>query len=82
MASFAGISYLLRDKETNILKEENFFLASSLASIISSLATYPLEVVRTRLILDVNQKKYEGAVDCLFSTVSEEGMGALFRVNT
>jgi len=76
--AFAGINSVLRDKTTGTITLEQAMLASSASSLIASALTYPLETIKTRLILDVDHRKYNGFLDCFNTTLQEEGWGALF----
>jgi len=75
---YLGIRKLLADK-TGDISSENHQIANALSIIISSIATYPLEAIRTRLILDWENKKYSGVLDCLQNSLSLEGWTGLFQ---
>jgi len=64
--------------QTGTLSENNHQIANAASLIISSLISYPLEVVRTRLVLDFDHKKYNGIMDCINETISTEGWSGLF----
>lgn len=85
-ASTATLNYLLNlgfkklfgDKDGVVtVDQDQIIYAASI--IVSSILTYPLETVRTRLILDWEGRKYTGASDCWANTVANEGWIALFR---
>jgi len=64
--------------EAGLLSENNHQIANAASIILSSILTYPLEVIRTRLVLDFDHKKYPGAVDCFMQTLDTEGWSGLF----
>lgn len=56
----------------------SFFAASS-SACIAVLATYPLDVVRTRLSTQLSAKHYNGILDALCKIGREEGCAGLYR---
>jgi len=78
VAAYSAFRAILAD-DGNQISDSNFLIANSLSSVISSIVTYPLETIRTRMILDIDQKKYTSFVECLNTTVHEEGYSALFK---
>jgi len=74
---YYAVKKILAD-ETGVLSEKNHQITNAVSIILSSLLTYPMEVIRTRLVLDFDHKKYPGAVDCFMDTLNKEGWGALF----
>jgi len=78
IATYTALRALLAN-EANQLTDTNFMIANSLSSIVASVVTYPFETIRTRMILDIDQKKYTSFMECLNTTVHEEGWSALFK---
>lgn len=75
---YLGVRKLLADKE-GVLTLDNHTIANAASIILSSILTFPLETIRTRLILDFDHRKYKGAIDCLTDSIAREGLGALFQ---
>lgn len=50
------------------------FLPGSLAGATSVVFTYPFEVMRTRLALQVNKREYTGIVNALTQMIRQEGL--------
>lgn len=58
------------------------FLAGAVAGISEVLIMYPLDVVKTRMQLQVGtgvQAEYKGVVDCFSKIIRKEGFGKLYR---
>jgi len=64
--------------ELGHLSESHHQIANAASIIVSSILTYPLEVIKTRLILDFDHKKYPGAMDAFLDTINTEGWSGLF----
>jgi len=75
---YLGVKKILADKD-GTLTLDNIQIANAASIIISSIITYPLETIRTRLILDWDKKRYTGAIDCLTNAINNEGWSALFQ---
>lgn len=58
----------------------DFLKLSSLAGAITGAITTPLDVIKTRLMIQGPEKQYEGIFHCVHSILSEEGTSALFKV--
>eukprot|EP01114_Cavostelium_apophysatum_P009667 TRINITY_DN228_c0_g2_i1.p1 TRINITY_DN228_c0_g2~~TRINITY_DN228_c0_g2_i1.p1 ORF type:complete len:339 (-),score=66.20 TRINITY_DN228_c0_g2_i1:98-1114(-) len=76
-AIYLGVRRLLEDRQ-GVISLDNHQIANAVSIILSSILTYPLEVIRTRLILDFDKRKYTGAIDCLTNTAHYEGWTSLF----
>jgi len=65
--------------EAGLLSENNHQIANAASIILSSIISYPLELIKTRLILDFDHKKYQGgAIDAFMDTLDKEGWSGLF----
>jgi hypothetical protein len=56
--------------------------AGTMAGLAQTCITYPLELVRTRLSMGVDQAsgiKYKGIIDCFRATIRHEGVPALYK---
>jgi len=74
---YYAVKKVLAD-QSGVLSENNHQIANTASIILSSLLSYPLEVIRTRLVLDFDHKKYTGIIDCLTETINTEGWSGLF----
>jgi solute carrier family 25 protein 16 len=54
------------------------FLPGSLAGATSVLFTYPFEVLRTRLALQVNKKEYSGILNAFSQIARQEGLQGIY----
>lgn len=52
----------------------------AVAGAVTGLVTTPLDVIKTRLMIQGANKTYKGVVDCATQIARQEGTGALFRV--
>jgi len=75
---YLGVRKLLADKDGTI-SSNGHQIANAISIVLSSIITYPLETIRTRLILDWEHKKFSGALDCLQSSVDLDGWMSLFK---
>lgn len=58
------------------------FMAGAVAGISEILVMYPLDVVKTRMQLQVGsgaQAEYTGVIDCFSKMIKNEGFGSLYR---
>lgn len=57
--------------------------SSSIAGVIATVVTSPIDVVKTRLMnMKVDQNgvaRYKGVFDCFLQTAKNEGLGAFFK---
>lgn len=58
---------------------ESNFLAGAMAGIITATSVYPLEVIRTRLSVQKNNKKYNGIIDCSKKMYGSQGIKGFYR---
>jgi len=72
--AFMGVRYLLGESTPL-----NDTIAITVSSMLASVIAYPLDTIRTRLVLDIEHKNYSGIIDCVNVTVTEEGIIALFK---
>ncbi|MQL97569.1 hypothetical protein Taro_030260 [Colocasia esculenta] len=49
------------------------------AGVITGAVTTPLDVIKTRLMIQGSAKQYRGVVDCVQTVVREEGPSALLK---
>ncbi|XP_050211624.1 S-adenosylmethionine carrier 1, chloroplastic/mitochondrial-like [Mercurialis annua] len=61
------------------LKDPEFALVGASAGAITAALTTPLDVVKTRLMLQGSSKQYNGVFDCFRTIVKEEGAHALLK---
>jgi len=76
---YIGLKKLLASKEGTPPTPSTVALCTSLSGLIALFLTYPLETIKTRLILDKNKSQYTSALDCLQAVIMEEGWGRLWR---
>lgn len=55
------------------------FTAGSLAGIIATVVTQPVDVVKTRLMYMSGSNMYSGVLDCFIKTFKQEGPVGLYR---
>ncbi|GAQ79393.1 mitochondrial substrate carrier family protein [Klebsormidium nitens] len=53
--------------------------AGALAGAVTGAVTTPLDVIKTRLMVQGTNIKYTGIMDCISKMVAEEGAGSLFK---
>ena len=58
---------------------ESNFLAGAIAGVITATSVYPLEVIRTRLSVQKNNKKYNGIIDCSKKIYRIQGIKGFYR---
>jgi len=63
----------------NINKYVLNFIAGGFSGMTSTLATYPLDLVRSRLSAQTLETKYRGMFHCLWVTAKEEGIFGLYK---
>ena len=63
---------------THHMEAHERFLAGALAGVAAQSFVYPLEIAKTRLAVSP-EGAYKGLIDCLTSTVRQEGFRALYR---
>jgi len=80
-ASFNQLKLFLSDDHGK-LSVINSMVAGSLAGIVSTIVTYPTDMVKTRLTADHADKahaKYKGLVDAFTTIAREEGLLAFYK---
>ncbi|KAK9703483.1 hypothetical protein K7432_010695 [Basidiobolus ranarum] len=55
------------------------FLASFMAGFMCALTTSPIDLIKSRLMLQKDKNKYTGTWDCMFKTIKYEGFLGLYR---
>ncbi|XP_060927247.1 calcium-binding mitochondrial carrier protein SCaMC-2-A [Limanda limanda] len=75
--AYEQIKHLIgSDKQTLSIVER--FVAGSLAGVMAQSAIYPMEVLKTRLVLR-NTGQYSGISDCAKQIFRREGLGAFYK---
>lgn len=81
-ASYAKLKVWLCDPSTGSLSPFNSLLAGSLAGVFATVATYPLDMVKTRLTADHSDKsrsKYQNISHAFRTIYIEEGKLAFYK---
>jgi len=84
-ASFNKLKIMLSDPATGRLSALNAMAAGSLGGIIATVATYPTDMVKTRLTVNAHggghgaAPKYKGMFHCFKTIAAEEGMLAFYK---
>ncbi|ORX76069.1 mitochondrial carrier [Basidiobolus meristosporus CBS 931.73] len=55
------------------------FLSSIMAGFMCAVTTSPIDLVKSRIMLQNDKKKYRGVIDCMLKTVKYEGFFGLYR---
>ncbi len=56
------------------------FLLGWCVTISSGLASYPIDTVRRRMMMNVGEEvKYKGSIDCAIQIIKNEGVKSLFK---
>ena len=55
------------------------FFAGAVAGVSEIIATYPLDVVKTRLQIQVGNSEYKSIGDCFRKIIKQEGFATLYR---
>ncbi len=85
-----SINFFTYGYTKDVLKKTDYFggqetsfmhlLAGLNAGIVTSTATNPIWLIKTRLQLDkATKKQYKNSFDCLYKTLKTEGIGALYK---
>lgn len=75
---FLTYEALTRTESTGPTSTVTMLVAGGLAGTASWVITYPIDVIKSRLQADVNQR-YLGSMDCLKKSVRDEGLSCLIR---
>ncbi|ETE60054.1 Solute carrier family 25 member 43, partial [Ophiophagus hannah] len=79
LASYRRCVMLLMD-DLGHISQWNAIVAGSLAGMMAAIATYPTEVVKTRLIVQNRlEPPYKGILHALYMIYHQEGASALYR---
>lgn len=54
-------------------------VAGGIAGAVDILVTHPTDLIKTRIQLDKNNRKYFGTLDCIKKTIAEHGVLGLYR---
>ena len=60
-------------------KNLNYFLSGSIGGIVSSIVSYPIETIRTKLSVQSNKNMYNGISDCALKTYKKNGIKGFFN---
>lgn len=75
---FTTYEALTRSDSPTPISTFQMLMAGGLAGTASWIATYPIDVIKSRLQAETSGK-YSGAIDCLRQSISAEGYSCLFR---
>ena len=79
-AAFGEMKKMLLDPETGRLSNWNSLVAGAIAGVIATVAVYPLDMVKTRLTVQVDgELKYKGIIDAFRVIFKEEGFFAFYK---
>jgi solute carrier family 25 phosphate transporter 23/24/25/41 len=77
--AFENFKRLLLIGNATTLTTERKLLAGSAAGCTGVLLTYPLDLIRTRLSLQVHERHYDGMFDAFRKILAADGVRGLFR---
>jgi len=81
-ATFTKLKVILADPNTGRISPLNSLFAGSAGGIAATIATYPTDMVKTRLTVahsDPSKSKYKGMVDAFRVIYKEEGPAAFYK---
>jgi solute carrier family 25 protein 43 len=81
-ATFTKLKIWMSDPNTGKLSAFNALVAGSVGGICATVATYPTDMVKTRLTVahaDPSKSKYKGMVDAFRVIAAEEGVMAFYK---
>lgn len=83
-SAFNKMKELLSDPKTGRMNPFQALVAGSMGGIIATVATYPTDMVKTRLTVnhgggDKSQAKYKSIVHCFSTIYKEEGLLAFYK---
>ncbi|EGC35593.1 hypothetical protein DICPUDRAFT_152069 [Dictyostelium purpureum] len=70
--------FLLKEGEAHLSAYQNLFVGGA-AGVTSLLCTYPLDLIRSRLTVQVFASKYSGISDTCKVIIKEEGVAGLYK---
>jgi solute carrier family 25 phosphate transporter 23/24/25/41 len=84
LGPYSGLKFLLYDKlklqvYQNELNASKRLFLGSLAGIIATVVTYPLDIVKTRMTVQKRGEVYKGTSDALLKMLRKEGTHSLFK---
>ena len=77
--TFSTFSYINNKISNNLEKKLSYFISGGISGIISYLAIYPLETIRSKLSVQTFDIKYNGVVDCFTKSLNKNGLSSLYR---
>lgn len=57
----------------------NNFISGSLAGVSAVVLTYPLDLVRVKLAVDIAENQFRGVAHCIQSVHQEQGIRGLYK---
>ena len=79
-AAFNEMKKVMTDPETGRMSNMNSLIAGAVAGVIATVCVYPLDMVKTRLTVQVDgQNKYKGIIDAFRVIFKEEGFFAFYK---
>jgi solute carrier family 25 protein 43 len=81
-ATFTKLKVMMSDAGTGRLSPMNALVAGSMGGIMATVATYPTDMVKTRLTVahaDHTKSKYKGMIDAFRVIYREEGFMAFYK---
>lgn len=79
-AVFNEMKKAMTDPETGRLSNVNSLTAGAVSGVVATVCVYPLDMVKTRLTVQVNgQNKYNGIIDAFRVIFKEEGFLAFYK---
>lgn len=79
-AAFNEMKKVMTNPETGRMSNLNSLIAGAVAGVIATVAVYPLDMVKTRLTVQVDgQNKYKGIIDAFRVIYKEEGFFAFYK---
>ncbi|EFA84007.1 EF-hand domain-containing protein [Heterostelium album PN500] len=84
IAPYSAIQFLSYEKykkvngQSHLHTGQNLFVGGS-AGVTSLLFTYPLDLIRSRLTVQIHEQKYTGIADAYRKIVAEEGYRGLYK---
>ncbi|EGG20887.1 EF-hand domain-containing protein [Cavenderia fasciculata] len=70
--------FLMEDGKKHLTTAQNLIVGGA-AGVTSLLFTYPLDLIRARLTVQINEQKYNGILNTYRTVVKEEGYAGLYK---